>query len=279
MLRVERHDDVVRLAAASPVGRAVGYSASAYLVDRAGRGGDARPLLVDTLFARAGGALVAALAGLGAAPGAGLAGAALTHAHEDHAGNAARLAALGVPLAMGAATRAAVAEVAPIALYRRATWGAMPPVRAAAGFDPAPLALLPAPGHAPDHHVLWDAERETLFGGDLFLGVKVRIAHLEEDLPALARSLRAAAALRPRRLFDGHRGLVPDPAAALSAKAGWIEDTVAEVGRLLDAGWSARRVRAAVLGREELTGWFSAGAYSRLAFVRAVGRVRAAAPA
>jgi hypothetical protein len=65
MLRVERHDDVVRLAAASPVGRAVGYSASAYLVDRAGAAATRARSSVDTLFARAGGALVAALAGLG----------------------------------------------------------------------------------------------------------------------------------------------------------------------------------------------------------------------
>jgi glyoxylase-like metal-dependent hydrolase (beta-lactamase superfamily II) len=280
-LRLERHDDVTRLAFASPAGRLAGYAASVYLVDRAERAGaDPRPVLVDTAFPHAEEALLAALSALTGGPlRDALAGALLTHAHEDHAGNAARLAALGVPLAMGSATRAALADVAPLALYRRVTWGAMTPLRAdPAPFDPAPLALHPAPGHAPDHHVAWDAERETLFGGDLFLGVKVRIAHLEEDLPALARSLHAAAALRPRRLFDGHRGLVPDPVPALEAKAAWVEDTVAAVARLLDAGWPARRVRDAVLGREELTGWLSRGAYSRLGFVRAVAAARGAAP-
>ncbi|MDF1506398.1 MBL fold metallo-hydrolase, partial [Roseisolibacter sp. H3M3-2] len=207
-----------------------------------------------------------------------LGGAVLTHAHEDHAGNAAARAARGVPLAMADATRAALADSAPLALYRRATWGTPTPVRPdAPAADPAPLVLLPTPGHTADHHAVWDPERETLFGGDLFLNVRVRIAHLDEDLPALARSLRAMAALRPRRLFDAHRGLVPDPAAALAAKAGWTEDTIAEIGRLLDAGWPERRVRAAVLGGESATGWLSAGAYSRLNYVRAVARARAAA--
>jgi glyoxylase-like metal-dependent hydrolase (beta-lactamase superfamily II) len=273
MLRIERHADVTRLAFASPVGRLVGYSASAFVVAR----GD-RPVLVDTAFARAGDALVDALRGLhgGRAPHEALAGAVLTHAHEDHAGNAARLARLGVPLAMGAATRAAVAHVAPVALYRRVTWGTMPPLVAEpASFDPAPLVLLPTPGHSPDHHVLWDPERATLFGGDLFLGVKVRIAHEHEDPRALARSLRMAAKLRPERLFDAHRGLVPDPVAALEAKAGWVEDTIASVERLLDAGWPIRRIRDAVLGREEFTGLVSFGEYSRTNMVHAVQRARA----
>ena len=277
MLRIERHDDVTRLAFTSTAGRLVGYSASAYLVARG-----PRVVLVDTGFARAAGALLGAVRAAhgGRAPRearAALAGAVLTHAHEDHAGNAALLAHLGVPLAMGAATRAAVADVAPIALYRRVTWGAMAPLREDfAPFDPAPLELLPTPGHSPDHHAVWDPERATLFGGDLFLGVKVRIAHRHENPRALARSLRAAAALRPRRLFDGHRGLVADPVPALEAKAGWIEDTIAAVERLLDAGWPARRIRDHVLGREELTGIVSCGEYSRTNLVRAVRRARLA---
>lgn len=273
MLRIERHGDVTRLAFASPAGRLAGYSASAYLVAR----GD-RSVLVDTGFAHAAGALLQAVATVhgGRAPREALAGAVLTHAHEDHAGNAALLARLGVPLAMGAATRAAIGDVAPIALYRRLTWGTMAPLRdEPRPFDVAPLALLPTPGHSADHHVVWDAERETLFGGDLFLGVKVRIAHRSEDPRALARSLRVAAALRPRRLFDGHRGLVADPVPLLEAKAGWVEDTVAEVERLLDAGWPARRIRDAVLGRgEDLTGLVSFGEYSRANLVRAVRRAR-----
>jgi len=168
-----------------------------------------------------------------------------------------------------------VERVAPIGAYRRYTWGAMPALPPdAPAFDPAPLVLVPTPGHTSDHHAVWDPERETLFGGDLFLGVKVRIAHATEDPRALARSLRAAAALRPRRLFDAHRGPVDDPVAALEAKAAWLDDTVGAVERLLDLGWPARRVRAAVLGGESAVGYLSGGEYSRAAFVRAVRRTR-----
>ena len=277
MLRVERHGDVTRLAFASTAGRLVGYSASAYLLTRGGRAADPRALLVDTAFPRAARPLLGALAALhgGRSPVDALAGAVVTHQHEDHAGNAALLSRLGVPLVMAVATRVAIASVPSLALYRRVTWGRMAPLRAEpAPFDLAPLVLLPTPGHSADHHAVWDAESGTLFGGDLFLGVKVRIAHRWEDPRALARSLRAAAALGPRRLFDGHRGLVVDPVRALEAKAGWVEDTIARIDRLLDAGWPAARVRDAVLGREELTGYVSWGAYSRTNFVRAVRATR-----
>lgn len=266
MLRVEPHGDVTRLVLSSRASRLVGYDVSAYLVDTpAGR------VLVDTGFPAAWRDLARYLADTAGA-GAPLArGAAVTHQHEDHAGNAARLAAAGVPLAMSDATRAAVRTVPAPGLYRDFTWGRMRAVPGrAAAFDPAPLALVPTPGHSPDHHAVWDAERGTLFGGDLFIGVKVRVAHPGEDLRALARSLRAAAALSPARFFDAHRGLVPDAPAALAAKAGWVEDTVARVEALLARGWPERRVRAEVLGREGLAGYASFGHYSRLNFVRAV---------
>jgi glyoxylase-like metal-dependent hydrolase (beta-lactamase superfamily II) len=232
-------------------------------------------VLVDTAIPAAAGA-VARLLDERRAGGRPLRGALVTHAHEDHAGNVELLAGRGVPLAMGAGTLAAVRAVGRVGLYRRATWGVMRPlVTPHDAFDPAPLQLLPAPGHAPDHHVVWDPETETLFGGDLFLGVKVRVAHAYEDPRALAASLRAAAALRPRRLFDAHRGPVPDAPAALAAKLAWLEDTIGAIDRLVDRGWEDRAVRRAVLGREEPTGYFSAGDYSRLNFVRAVRRTRA----
>lgn len=267
MLRVSRHGPVTRLALSSRASRLVGYAVSAYLVDTA-----CGPVLVDTGFPRAWRDLAGYLRDRGGGDlRRAVRGALVTHQHEDHAGNAAALAAAGVPLAMADATRAAIGHVPPPGFYRDFTWGRMAAVPAGApAFDPAPLALVPTPGHSPDHHAVWDAARETLFGGDLFIGVRVRVAHPGEDLRALARSLRAAAALRPRHFFDAHRGPVARPAEALAAKAGWVEGTVARVEALLARGWSERRVRRAVLGREEFAGYASFGHYSRANFVRAV---------
>jgi glyoxylase-like metal-dependent hydrolase (beta-lactamase superfamily II) len=261
MLRLEPHGDVVRLHMSWARSRLVGYSVSAYLV---------RGVLVDTGFAGAARALARFLGATS------LRGAMLTHAHEDHAGNVELLAQRGVPLAMGDATRSAVRRRDHrIGLYRRVVWRTMPPlVSAAEPFAPEDLALLPAPGHSADHHVVWDADTATLFGGDLFLGVKVRVAHPGEDSRGLARTLRWAAALRPRRLFDAHRGAVRDPEGALLAKADWLDATIAAIDRLTAAGWDDATIRREVLGREGMAGFISFGDYSKGNLVRAVRRTR-----
>jgi glyoxylase-like metal-dependent hydrolase (beta-lactamase superfamily II) len=141
-------------------------------------------------------------------------------------------------------------------------------------FDPAPLVPIATPGHVSDHHVFWDPQEEILFAGDLFLGVKVRVAHPNEDPRGLVRSLRACAELRPRLMFCAHRGNVAEPAAVLSAKADWLEHTIGEVDRLFDAGWHESAIRRAVLGREEVTDYFSFGDYSRASLIKAIQGTR-----
>ena len=85
VFRVLPHDDVRRLEMASAPSRAVGYTASAYLV---------RDVLVDTGIPATARELARFLDERAAA-GAPVRGALLTHAHEDHAGNAALLAERG----------------------------------------------------------------------------------------------------------------------------------------------------------------------------------------
>jgi glyoxylase-like metal-dependent hydrolase (beta-lactamase superfamily II) len=140
--------------------------------------------------------------------------------------------------------------------------------------DEPALVMLHTPGHSADHHVVWDAEREYLFGADLFLGVKVRVLAPWEDPRVHAASLRAAIALRPKRLFDAHRGLIMDPIGALTAKADWIEGTVAAIERRLAEGWSHRAIAREVLGQEGSLRLLTGGEYSRTNFVASVASPR-----
>lgn len=248
--------DVLRLRARSWQGQLAGYEVSAYLM---------RGVMVDTGPPHARSAVLRAVREL--APR----GVVITHCHEDHAGNAAELAAMGVPLLMDAACERALRQPEPIGLYRQLVWGTpaplATPVRA---FDPAPLSVLPLPGHTDEHLVVWDAERGILAGGDLFLGVKVRVAHHGESPRRLVESLRAAAALEPRLLLDAHRGAMRDPVPLLRAKIGWMETTIGEIGALHARGIGEHEITRRVLGREELVGVVSRGEYSKREFVRAV---------
>jgi glyoxylase-like metal-dependent hydrolase (beta-lactamase superfamily II) len=260
MLTLEAHGDVTRLRFSTWRSRLVGYDVSAYVL---------RGVMVDTGSPSVQADVQRWLAELRPR------GVVVTHWHEDHAGNVAVAARLGLPVALAPATLEALRAPGTFPLYRSFTWGAMAPLPVTpAPFEPreAGLALLAAPGHSPDHHVVWDAEGETLFAGDLFLGVKVRIAHPAEDARTLAKSLRAAAALRPRRLFDAHRGPVAEPVGSLLAKADWIEETVGAIERRLAAGWGERAVTRALLGREPAEYYFSRGRLSKIGFVRGVRR-------
>ncbi|MGQ0714964.1 MAG: MBL fold metallo-hydrolase [Gemmatimonadaceae bacterium] len=196
----------------------------------------------------------------------------VTHHHEDHAGNVELAAERGIPVAMATATDDALrAGEANIGWYRRACWGTPSPLRARTEpYAPSGLELVHTPGHSPDHHVVWDAERDTLFAGDLFLGVKVRVARPMEDPRALARSAREAAALRPRYVLDSHRGLLPNGADALRAKADWLATTIGAIDDRISRGWSDRVIARAILGREDMVAMVSRGDLSRLNFVRAV---------
>lgn len=256
MLQLETHGDVTRLAMSTRVSRAAGYAVSAYAV---------RGILIDTGFPAVAREVAAWI------DQARPAGVVLTHSHEDHAGNVELIARRGLPIAAGSATLSALRNAHKIGFYRRLLWGRVPPlVSPIEPFEPDGLALVPTPGHASDHMIVWDAERETLFAGDLFLSVKVRAAHPGEDLRQLVRSVRTAAALRPKRMFDAHRGLVPDPVTSLEAKADWLEETIGVIEGRIARGWSDREIARAVLGREESAYYISRGQMSKINFVRAV---------
>jgi len=256
-LRMEAVEpDVLRLHLRTWQGRLAGYDVSAYVV---------RGVLVDTGPPHARARMLSAVRKL--APR----GAVITHCHEDHAGNAAELAEMGLPLLMHPSCERELRHPESIGLYRRMVWGSANPLRAPVRtFDPSPLAALPLPGHTDEHLVVWDAERRILVGGDLFLGVKVRVAHGGESPRRLVESLRATMALEPRLLLDAHRGPVHDPMPLLQAKIAWMEETIGEITQLDARGLDEREIARRVLGREELVGWVSRGEYSKRAFVRAV---------
>lgn len=258
MIERTEHNDVTALRLSWWRSRVAGYAVYVYRV---------RGVLIDTGFPAVSGDL------LQIAQESPLRGVFVTHKHEDHAGNVQALAEMGLPMVMSAETEVAVRDVHPIGQYRRFTWKSMAALRSPISpFVDDAFTLESAPGHSPDHHVVWDHETDTLFAGDLFLGVKVRVAHSYEDPRQQVRSIRTLLARQPKRVFCMHRGLLPDGAALLAAKADWMEAMIMRIDALHVTGRSITEIRAELLGARSRTHYISAGEYSPDNFVRAVVR-------
>ena len=239
-------------------GRLFGYEVNAYVVDG---------VLVDSGFPRIGPVFAAALDRLRPR------GAVVTHWHEDHAGNVPMLAERGLPMRLHPRCEEILRAHPPIGAYRHVVWGQAPRLTGSVReHDPAPLQVLSLPGHTDDHLVLWDPERRILASGDLFLGVKVRVAHRSESPRRLVASLRTAAALEPRLLLDAHRGPLLDATARLRAKIAWMDDTIGAILARSARGDSPAEIARRVLGPEHVVGYVSRGEYSTRAFVEAVVR-------
>lgn len=256
MLHTLTHDDVTELRFTTWRSRSMGFQVSAFVV---------RGVLIDSGFPGCASDLARYLAA--AAPE----GCVLTHYHEDHAGGAAAAARAGVPLWMDARTEERVRAPKPIGLYRRYTWGSPAPLGPFAAFAlPAPFECIATPGHSDDHHIVWDRATGTVFGGDLFIGVKVRISHQTETPRSLVQSLRRVIDLQPSRYFDAHKGLLASPVQALTAKADWLERTIESIDALIVKGLDDATIAARVLGRDWWNRTFTGGDYTMANFVHCV---------
>lgn len=258
MMREERHDDVVRMVFTTPSSRSMGFDVSTYAI---------RGIVIDSAFSDVGGELEQWL------DASGPRGLIVTHYHEDHAGNVERMAQRGLPLWIAPATLAHLTQPSRIGWYRRLCWGVQPALESpVTPFAPEGLELIPTPGHSHDHHVVWDPTTRTVFGADLFLGVKVRVSHPphREDVRAQIASLRRVIALNPLRYFDAHRGLIPSPVAQLKKKLTWMEETVAAIDAMLVQRLDDKAIVKRVFGGEDRIGLITFGDYSRKNFVASV---------
>jgi len=195
----------------------------------------------------------------------------VTHHHEDHAGNAGRLADhLGVPVFAPPPSLSRLKEGFDLEFYRRMVWGSPVPV----GAKPMPnvlpigdgftLRTIQAPGHA-DDMVCYLVEGEGwLFSADLFIVQKPQYLRYDEHVGTLLRSLHRVLQNDIETLFCGHRGVVEDGATQLRLKARYLEALCGVARRRYRQDKrSVADIREEMLGREGMLRWISGGDFSK----------------
>ena len=198
----------------------------------------------------------------------------LTHHHEDHVGNAAVLRSQGLDVVAPSIVidhlRLMEQRLPP---YRRIIWGEarvgkVSPLSGSLSAGGWTLQPIHTPGHAPDHHVLYEPSRGLVFSADLYIAQRVPVARLEEDMATLIDSLRRVRELEPRVMYCAHRGRLTEPVKALDGKIAWIERVVDRARELRRQGEELAEITRRVLGRERLVRWVSGGELSKRNLIR-----------
>ncbi len=171
----------------------------------------------------------------------------LTHHHEDHSGNAARLAALGAEVLATAPGVRLVAHDLPRRFYQHVLWGEADPVAAREVGREVPLGRLTArvvaaPGHSVDQLALHVPERGWLLSGDAFAAERVKVFRGDEDFHESCATLERFLALDFDALLCAHRPRFTGGKEAIRGKLAWLRELEGRVKESRAKGRSVRRI-------------------------------------
>lgn len=197
-----------------------------------------------------------------------------THHHEDHVG-ANYLFEEKMKLHAQAHARALpLIAHPPVRLkpYRNQTWGVpraahAEPIAAEIATSKYKFQVLHLPGHSEDHIGLYEPQQGWLFGGDLFLSVKVRVLRFDEDVQAAIASLRKVVSLPLSRLFCGSGRVLENPNEVLRLKLSFYEELQQRARELHAQGAPLTMIRDRLLGKEGTFRLITQNEFSKLRLI------------
>jgi glyoxylase-like metal-dependent hydrolase (beta-lactamase superfamily II) len=163
---------------------------------------------------------------------------ALTHFHEDHAANAARLARQhGCRVRCAPLTAQRIAEPYHLLPYEQYWFGPIEACSAAVGVPvlgtfPEPFETehhrfvpIPTLGHSDDHHVLLEPNEGWLFSGDFYVG-NLRVFRRGENIYQQIEAARHVLTYDFDTLFCGHRPVLTGGKKAIEVKLNHLQRIV-----------------------------------------------------
>ena len=199
----------------------------------------------------------------------------LTHHHEDHSGNASRIADRYnlQPLAPELG-RAKLARGYRTPLIQKFVWGSPRPVDT----QPLPASIeldqnntlepIATPGHAKDLTCLFWKERGYLFSGDLYLSKSLTHMRVDENLQQLMESIVKVLQYEFDVLLCSHRGIVSDGHSALTQKLNNLKELCQQAQELHKQGTAEPEIVKQLLGPEDLVSWISRYILSKRNLIR-----------
>lgn len=194
----------------------------------------------------------------------------ITHHHEDHSGNAARIRQhTGVVPFAPQQARHKLTNGYYTPPLQRLIWGSPQPVDTAPYpeqitlSDGSPVIPVHTPGHAKDLTCFFLPEQKYLFSGDMYIARSLKHFRSDENLQQLIDSLNTLLALDFDILFCPHRGIVEDGYQALKDKRDNLLELCTKAQELARQGIKPRAITRRILGREDMTTLISMGNISR----------------
>ncbi len=182
----------------------------------------------------------------------------ITHHHEDHSGNAARIAALsGIMPHAPQLGQAKLASGYRTPLLQKIIWGSPRPVQSTPLHDQltladgSPVVPVHTPGHAKDLTCLFLPQQKYLFSGDMYISRSLKYLRKDENLQQLMDSLQRLLALDFDIIFCPHRGIVENGRAALQDKYNNLKILCEQAQALQRDGLNEEQITVRILGAED----------------------------
>jgi glyoxylase-like metal-dependent hydrolase (beta-lactamase superfamily II) len=201
-----------------------------------------------------------------------------THYHEDHVGSNARIKeSIGAEIYAHQEAVPLIRQPPQIAPFREFTWGLPQPseVKALDGCVETRnfrFEVIDTPGHCRGHVALLERSRGWCFTGDLYIGERLKVAGLENDMAAMVASLRKLEKLDTDRLmlFTSLRTVLPDGRRALRKAISWFETLAQNVKALGKKGTPVPVIVDELFGGETVFLKISGGELSCANMVRLI---------
>ncbi len=186
---------------------------------------------------------------------------ALTHYHEDHAGNAGFLKkyldvpVYGHPLTVESLKKNVRLKPYEYYLFGRLEKAEISPLPRVIETNKYKFIPIHTPGHSQDHVIYHEKNEGWVFSGDLFLGPKIKFFRKDEDIVLTIKSLYKLLSLDFDCLFCGHNPKLKDPKIFVKNKVDQMHNLMDDVSILINKGYSDKEtLKVLTKGKEYYSG-------------------------